>query len=82
VPRQVSTDLAAAVRGWLPGVDITKSRPRTVVSAARNVVAAAVSAAWSAIKPGSPSRVFRAIGENMVEGLSAGMKLPPIECAA
>jgi hypothetical protein len=57
-----------------------------VVSAARNVVAAAVSAAWSAIKPGSPSRVFRAIGENLieglVEGLSAGMKLPPIECAA
>jgi hypothetical protein len=57
-----------------------------VVSAARNVVAAAVSAAWSAIKPGSPSRVFRAIGENMikglVEGLSAGMELPPIECAA
>lgn len=61
---------ADLVRGLISGIT---SLAGNVASAARNVVSNAISAAKSALKIGSPSRVFREIGAWTSEGLALGI---------
>lgn len=58
------------IQGLMSGI---MSMAGQAADAARRVVQSAISAAWNAIKPGSPSRVGRAMGENFGEGIEAGL---------
>jgi len=58
------------IKGLIGGIE---NMAQSAANAARNVVSKAISAAWHAIAPGSPSKVGRAIGQNFGSGIIAGM---------
>jgi TP901 family phage tail tape measure protein len=58
------------IQGLIGGIN---SMATAVGNAAASVVNKAIGAAWNALKPGSPSKVGRAMGQNFGAGIIAGM---------
>ncbi len=64
-------DLAwAIVKGMIDGLQAGAGQ---VIEKAKSIVGGAIDAAWEKIKPGSPSKVFRYLGEMSSLGLAVGL---------